>query len=112
MSASLVYITAAHREQALEIGRRLVEERLAACANVLEPMTSVYCWEGHVQQETEAVLIAKTRTALVERVAARVRELHSYQCPCVVSWPIAAGNAEFLQWIADQTDFPTHAGVV
>jgi periplasmic divalent cation tolerance protein len=104
MSASVVYVTAADREQALDIGRRLVEERLAACANVLEPMTAVYWWEGRVQQAHEAVLIAKTRTELVDRVVARVRELHSYTCPCVVAWPITGGNADFLKWIRDATE--------
>ncbi|HEX6141804.1 MAG TPA: divalent-cation tolerance protein CutA, partial [Geminicoccaceae bacterium] len=88
---------------ALRIGRALVEERLAACANVIDGMTSVYEWAGAVEQAEEAVLILKTRTDLVPRVVDRVRALHSYDIPCVVSLPIEAGNPDFLSWIATQT---------
>ncbi len=103
MSVKFIYITAASREQAETIGRKLVEERLAACANVLSPVTSFFWWEGRVQSEAEAVLIAKTRADLVERVVARVRELHSYTVPCIVALPIEQGNPAFLRWIEDET---------
>lgn len=103
MTAAIAYITAANRDEALHIGRTLVEEQLAACANVIDGMTSVYHWEGAIEQAQEAVLIAKTRVELVERLIGRVKELHSYQCPCVVVWPIAAGNPDYLQWIANET---------
>ena len=66
-------------------------------------MTSVYRWEGTVQQDSETVLIAKTRHELAESVIARVRELHSYDCPCVIAWPITAANPDYLQWIANET---------
>jgi periplasmic divalent cation tolerance protein len=100
---ALLYVTAQSSEQALAIGRRLVEERLAACANVLERMTSVYIWKDRLEQSEEAVLLLKTRRELVEQVIARVRELHSYDCPCVLALPIEAGNPQFLQWITDET---------
>ncbi|MEX0702001.1 MAG: divalent-cation tolerance protein CutA [Planctomycetales bacterium] len=103
MSASFVYITAASREQALALGRTLVEERLAACVNLLEGMTSVYRWQGKVEEAGETVLIAKTRTELVDALATRVRELHDYECPCVAAWPIVAGNAEYLRWIEEES---------
>jgi periplasmic divalent cation tolerance protein len=101
--ASIIYCTTATRDEALLIGRTVVEERLAACANVLDGMTSVYRWEGVVRQDAEAVLLLKTRGDLAARVIERVRDLHSYDCPCVVAWPIAAGNADYLQWIRDET---------
>lgn len=100
---SLIYVTAGSRDEALALGRALVEARLAACANVLAGMTSVYWWEGKVEQGDEAVLVAKTRTDLVEAVTAKIRELHSYTCPCVVALPIAGGNPAFLEWIAGET---------
>jgi periplasmic divalent cation tolerance protein len=103
MDTCLVYITASGRDEALAIGRALVAERLAACANVSGPITSIFRWEGAVQEEEEAVLIAKTRRALVADLTARVRALHSYSCPCVVALPIEAGNAAFLDWIAEET---------
>jgi len=103
MGYSLVYMTAPDRASALVIARRLVEERLVACANVLDGATSVYHWDGAVQEEGEAVMIAKTRAALIKTVSARIRELHAYQCPCVVVLPITGGNPAFLDWIEAET---------
>ena len=82
----------------------MVDERLAACANGLDGMTSLYWWQGVLEQASEAVLILKTRAELVERLTMRVRELHSYDCPCVVALPIAAGNPDYLAWIAGETE--------
>jgi periplasmic divalent cation tolerance protein len=103
MDVSFCYVTAGSRDEALSIGRTVVEERLAACANVLGGMTSLYWWQGALEQADEAVLILKTRAELVERLTARIRELHSYACPCVVALPIAAGNPRYLDWIAGET---------
>jgi periplasmic divalent cation tolerance protein len=103
MTASLCYVTAGSRAEALAIGRTVVEERLAASANVMDGATSIYWWRGALQQAGEAVLILKTRTELVERLIVRIGELHSYECPCVVALPIAAGNREYLDWIAGET---------
>ena len=100
MTACFCYVTAGSRDEALRIGRALVEERLAACANVVDGMTSVYWWQDALEQADEAVLIVKTRAELVERLTTRVRELHGYDCPCVVSLPITGGNADYLAWIA------------
>jgi periplasmic divalent cation tolerance protein len=80
-----------------------VEERLVACVNVLDTVRSLYWWEGKVQEEDEALFVAKTRSELVEKVVARVKELHSYQVPCVVALPVAAGNPDFLDWITAET---------
>lgn len=98
----LVYITAKDAEEARQIGRDLVERRLAACCNILEPMSSIYWWQGAIQEDREAVLIAKTRAALVEDLIARVRAIHSYQVPCVLSLPVETGNKEYLTWLADE----------
>jgi periplasmic divalent cation tolerance protein len=103
MAVSFCYVTAGSRDEALAIGRTVVEERLAACANVLDGMISVYWWQGSLEQADEAVLILKTRAELVEPLTARIRELHSYECPCVVALPIAAGNPDYLDWIAGET---------
>ena len=103
MATRFIYVTAATPEQARQIGEALVEERLAACANILAPMASIYRWEGKIQRDTEAVLIAKTQAALVDKVIARVRALHSYTVPCVVSLAIEAGNPDFLDWIERET---------
>ncbi len=103
MSATLVYMTAGSVEEAKAIGASLVERRLAACVNILPGMLSQYRWEGSVQTDEEAVLIAKTRSELVDALTGHVQEVHSYDCPCVVALPIRGGNPAFLQWIADET---------
>ncbi len=103
MTSTMIYITASSRDEALRIGRIVVGDRLAACANVLPGVTSVFLWQGEVQEEGETSLILKTRSELVERLTRRVKELHSYDCPCVVALPITGGNPDFLQWIAEET---------
>lgn len=100
---AVLYVTCGGREEALKIGRALVEERLAACANVLAPHIAVYRWEGRLQEDAEAGLLLKTRRALVDRATARIKALHSYSVPCVVALPVVGGNPEFLRWIDSET---------
>lgn len=102
---SLIYITAPTREEALKLARLLVEERLAACANVLGEITSVYWWEGKLSEAGEVVVIAKTREGLVDMLIERVCAVHSYECPCVVALPISAGNPAFLDWVGQETGY-------
>ncbi|MDX1482892.1 MAG: divalent-cation tolerance protein CutA [Alphaproteobacteria bacterium] len=104
MTCVVLYVTAADAEEAARIGRTLVEERLAACANVLPGVRAIYRWEGAVQDEAEAVLIAKTEASCVAAATDRIKALHSYELPCVVALPVAGGNAAFLEWIEAETD--------
>ena len=104
MEFVFAYITAGSRDEALRIGRALVEERLAACANILDGMTSIYRWQGAIEEATETVLIAKTRAELFDRLAARVRDLHSYEVPCVVELKVGRGNPAYLDWLRDETE--------
>jgi periplasmic divalent cation tolerance protein len=99
----MLYITASSRDEAKKIGRGLVEERLAACANVIDGMESIYWWQGKLTEDREAVLIVKTRADLVAAVTAKVRELHSYTVPCVVALPLLDGNPDYLAWLAAET---------
>lgn len=103
MSHRLVYITASSEEEALKIARDVVERRLAACANVLGKIRSVYWWQGAVQEEGEAALIVKTRVDLLDALTQRVKEIHSYTLPCIVALPIEGGNPAFLDWIDAET---------
>lgn len=103
MTLSLVYVTAATRADALAIARRVVDERLAACANILDGMISVYRWEGGIQEDAEVVLILKTRAELVPALTERIIALHPYTLPCVLALPIGGGNPAFLTWIAGET---------
>ena len=103
MKLNLVYVTTKDKDEARRIGRALVESRLAACVNIIDGVNSIYWWEGEVQDETEAVLIAKTKEALAPELIEKVKALHSYSCPCVVSLPIQDGNPDFLSWIESET---------
>ena len=104
MSASFIYITTKDDVEATMIGKALVHERLAACVNIIGRMTSMYWWKGTVQENPETLVIAKTRQQLVEPLIERVKSLHSYDCPCVISWPILAGNTDYLNWIENETN--------
>ena len=99
----LVYMTAGSAEEARTIGEALVADELAACVNLIEGMSSIYRWQGEIQRDTETVIIAKTRVDRVSALTERVKALHSYDCPCVVSLPIEGGNGDFLAWIENQT---------
>lgn len=102
LAQSFVYITAGSRDEARNLAHTLVAERLVACANVLDGVTSFYWWEGAVQEGAEAVIIAKTCAKYVDKLIARVKSLHSYSCPCIVALPISAGNPDYLAWIEDE----------
>lgn len=99
----LMYVTTPSREEALSLARQLVQERLAACANVLPGLTSVYQWQGELHEDAECLLLLKTTEALAGSLKERLVALHSYECPCVVAWPLAAGHEEFLRWVSEQT---------
>ncbi len=99
---SMVYMTAKDAEEAGKIVRHLVEAGLVACGNIF-PISSVYRWAGEVREEPEAAVIMKTRASLVERVVEEVRALHSYEVPCVVSYPMGPGLKSYLTWIDEST---------
>ena len=103
MSAIIAYITAKDRDEALRIGKGLLESRLAACINILEGMQSVYWWEGKLEEARECVLIAKADASRQEEIVALVKELHSYSVPCVVFWPLTGGNPAYLDWIGKES---------
>ncbi|TAE29267.1 MAG: divalent-cation tolerance protein CutA [Candidatus Kapaibacterium sp.] len=94
-----VYITTSSKQEAETIGRTLVEERLAACVNILDGMKSIHWWEGELQSSEEAVLIAKTNKERLPALTERTAELHSYDYPCIVALPIEHGYDPFLVWI-------------
>lgn len=103
MQTYLVYMTAGSRDEALTIGRTLVAERLAACTNVFPEVTSIYRWQNKIQEDAECVFFAKTTAECLDELIARVKSLHSYDCPCIVALPLSTGYEEFLQWVADET---------
>ena len=101
--ALVVLVTTPSPERAAEIARALVEERLAACGNVVPGLRSIYRWEGKVQDDAEALLVLKTTRARFEALRDRVLALHPYEVPEVLALPVAAGSARYLAWIAAET---------
>ena len=97
-----IYITTKDEDEARKIGRTLVEEKLAACINI-HPIESIYRWEGEIEEEGEVAMLVKTKAELADRVIERVKELHSYEVPCIVSFSIDKGNPDYLKWIEEST---------
>ena len=103
MEYRLIYITCKDREEAESIGRTLVEEKLAACVNIINPSKSIYRWQGKTEEAEEAILLAKTTAERATKLMVRVKELHSYECPCIITLPILEGDEEYLEWIRVET---------
>lgn len=101
--ALVVLVTAPTSEKAAEIARALVEERLAACGNVVPAIRSIYRWEGKVHEDAEALLVLKTTRGRFEALRDRVLALHPYDVPEVIALPVEAGSADYLAWIASET---------
>lgn len=95
----LVLTTCPDADLAKGIGRALVEERLAACVNVLPPMQSIYRWRGQVETANECLLIVKSKTAAYDAIEKRILELHSYELPEVIAVPLAGGLSRYLAWL-------------
>jgi periplasmic divalent cation tolerance protein len=95
----LVYVTAADAEEARRIGRTLVEERLAACVNLLPGHDAIYRWEGRVEEAREGAFLAKTTRDRFEALRARVRALHSHTTPCIVTLRLGEGDPDYLAWL-------------
>lgn len=99
MSALVVMITAPDREIGLRLARALVDARLAACVNIVDPITSVYRWEGAVQEDGETLLIAKTTRERFDALRQKTVEEHPYETPEVIACEIADGSAPYLEWL-------------
>ena len=102
MSYFLVYVTTSSENEAKKIAHVVVKARQAACANILGKSTSIYNWEGKLHSETETVLILKTTTEKLDPLIKRLKQIHSYECPCIIALGIQHGNSKFLDWIAKE----------
>ncbi len=103
MGQILVYMTGPDQDVASRIGQALLEQRLAACVNILPAVQSMYWWEGQIQHASEIVVLAKTTASLFESFKACVLGLHPYEIPCIVALAIDHGHDPFLRWIEGQT---------
>jgi periplasmic divalent cation tolerance protein len=100
--AMVVLCTCANHQDALQIGGALVEERLAACVNILPGMQSIYRWKGEVEQADEVLLLIKSTSQRFGALCDRVKELHPYETPEIVALPVADGLGNYLGWIREE----------
>ncbi len=99
---SIVFVTAGSEEEAATIARSLVELRLAACASIVPRIRSIYRWQGQIHDEQECLIIIKAATSQFEVLQERVRELHSYEVPEIISFPVTRGLPQYLDWVLRQ----------
>ena len=104
MSVQLFYVTVSTQDEAKAIATALLNDGLIACANILGAMTSIYRWQGELAQEEEVPLILKSTTELGDRIIEKIKQIHSYDSPCVVALNIENGNPEFLNWIQKEVE--------
>ena len=103
MSITLLYTTVKNKLEAENLATKLLEERLIACANIQQPITSLYRWQGAVEQEPEVPMLLKTHTDRVDAAMARMAELHPYDTPCILALSIGKANPSFAEWIFSNT---------
>ena|SRR5580765_5628028 len=101
--ACIVLTTAGSQEEARKIAHALVDQRLAACVNIVPHIESVYRWQGKVESASEYLLVIKTRSGSFDRLSEAIKKLHSYDLPECVMLEITAGSKEYLNWIAENT---------
>jgi len=111
MTVVTVYATFTYPGQAQTIGMAAVDERLAACVNILQPCRSIYRWEGRVETATETPALFKTTIDKVDALIARIKEMHSYSVPAIVVWPIERLSADFGDWVEENVGLLPNQGM-
>lgn len=104
MDELVVFITASNQDEAMKIAKELIENKLAGCVNIIKDIRSIYRWEGKIQDDSEALMIAKTQKYIFDSLVEKVKELHSYTVPEIIAIPIIAGSEDYLKWLKDVTD--------
>ena len=99
-----LYVTFPDAEEATRVSRIVVDEALAACANILGPIQSIYRWEGVREETAEVAVLFKTTAAQAEAATARIAALHSYDVPCITAWPVSSAFLPYAQWVSASTD--------
>jgi periplasmic divalent cation tolerance protein len=99
---SWIYITTSESSESKKIAKILLEERLVACTNIIPQITSLYLWKGEIEEDNESILIAKTKDDKVDQVIERVKEIHSYETPCILQLEVKKASEEYLQWMENE----------
>ena len=103
MEYCIINTTASNREEALRISKFLVENKLVACCNIIENVTSVYSWNSRINEDGEVLIIMKTKVSLYDKVEEEIKRLHSYDVPEIICSPLLTGSKEYLGWIEEET---------
>jgi len=99
----VILVTAVNVEEANTISKKLVEDKLVACVNILDQVKSIFRWEGKIDEAQEVLMIMKSRKDLFEKIVETVKSLHSYSVPEVIALPVIDGNKDYLDWIKNST---------
>jgi periplasmic divalent cation tolerance protein len=102
MKISLIYVPCSNKQEATKIAKTLVVANLAACVNIIDPISSIYKWEGKVEESTETLIFIKTKKSLVKKVREKIIALHSYEIPCISEIELNSINQPFVDWVAGQ----------
>lgn len=103
MEYCIINCTAGNKEEALKISRELVKKKLIACSNIIPSITSVYSWEGGINEDSEVLMLMKTKTALFDSVKEEILKLHSYEVPEIIAVPVINGSESYIKWIDENT---------
>ena len=103
MSYSILFITCPNFKSANKISRHLLKEKLVACVNIIPVIKSEYRWKGKIESHSEVLMIGKSKTSLYKQVETKVKKLHPYTIPEIISFKIDKGNKDYLDWISEVT---------
>ena len=101
---SMVYITTSGVLESKKIARKLLEEKLVACINIIPTIESIYLWKGTIEEDSESIMFVKTKTELVGKVIKRIEQLHSYEIPCILEIHVNSGSNNYLKWMESELE--------
>lgn len=101
----VIFVTSANKEEAEKIASGLIQEKLAACVNIIENVRSIFWWQGKADNACEVLLVIKTRRQLMNKLMKKVKSLHSYEVPEIIALPIISGDKKYLKWIDESLTF-------
>lgn len=99
---AIVYITTSRKEESKKIANALLRDKLVGCVNIIPTIESVYLWKGNIEEDSESLLIAKTKVSNVSSIIKKVKEIHSYDIPCILAIPIIQGSEDYLEWLESE----------
>lgn len=99
---AFIYITTSGIEESRNIGKKLVEGKLAACINIIPSIESIYLWKGEIEEGNESLLVAKTKSQNIDKIIKKVKEIHSYETPAILAIPIIEGSKDYLDYLGSE----------